>query len=424
MINKFEAEGILKKYKQQHLLNHFDKLSETMQKKLLNQIESLDFELITNLYENTNKNKEEQAEKIDPIEYYDKKKLYDKYDDYKQTGRKAIKQGKLAVVTMAGGQGTRLGFNGPKGAFDIGLNSHKSLFELLCDHLKRANAKYQVTIPWFIMTSEENNDKTIEFFEKHNYFGYKKDQNIFFFKQGQLPMIDTEGKILLNEEGLIKLAADGHGGVYKALIDNKMLDKMKQMKIEWIFVGGIDNCLAKMADPLFVGMAIDKQVSIAAKSVAKKDPSENVGVFCRRNGKPSIIEYSEISEEMANARDENGELLYGESNILCNLFKIDIIEEIAETPLPYHVAYKKANYMDENGNIVEPSSPNAYKFEAFIFDAFTKVDNMLVLRVKREDEFAPVKNNDQAGEDCPSTARELYENYHKNKKGGNANERL
>ena len=415
MIDKFEAESILKKYKQQHLISHFEKLNPKMQKQLLDQIENIDFELINSLYKKVGKKEESSNNEITNIEYFDKQKLYDKYDDYKQIGINAIKAGKLAVVTMAGGQGTRLGFDGPKGAFDIGLDSHKSLFELLCDHLKRANAKYGITIPWFIMTSEENNDKTVEFFEKHNFFGYKKDHNIFFFKQGQLPMIDTEGKILLNEDGIVKMAADGHGGIYNALIKNGMIEKMHQMGVEWIFVGGIDNCLAKMADPVFLGMAIDKQYLVAGKSVVKKYPHENVGVFCKRNGKPSIIEYSEITDEMAEATDENGELLYGESNILCNLFNIDVIEEIANTPLPYHIAYKKANYMNEKGEIIKPTSPNAYKFEAFIFDAFGKVDDMLVLRVKREEEFAPVKNNDEVGEDCPSTARELYEAYHKQK---------
>ena len=185
------------------------------------------------------------------------------------------------------------------------------------------------------------------------------------------------------------------------------------MDIEWVFIGGVDNCLVKMVDPVLMGVAIDKKVTVACKSVVKANPKEKVGVFCKRNGKPNVIEYTEITEEMADAIDENGELLYGESHILCNLFSVDAIERMGANPLPYHVAYKKAKYIDKDGNLITPDSPNAYKFEAFLFDAFGEVDEMAVLRVKREEEFAPVKNADSAGVDCPSTARALYEKFYK-----------
>jgi UDP-N-acetylglucosamine pyrophosphorylase len=349
--------------------------------------------------------------KIEPIEYMDKYKLNDKYKYYEQIGEKEIKQGKLAAVTMAGGQGTRLGHKGPKGTFDIGLDSHKSLFELLCDSLKTEGSKYGVTIPWFIMTSEENNDETVEFFEKNKFFGYQKDKNIFFFKQGKLPMVDTEGKILIGEDGLVKQAADGHGGVYSALLKNHMLEKMEHMGIEWVYIGGIDNCLAKMVDPVFMGIAIDRGVIGASKSVVKANPQEKVGVFCKKNGRPGIIEYTEITEEMAEAVDKDGELLYGESNILCHLFKLSAIEEMGKKPLPYHSAFKKATYIDKDGNKVVPTGPNVYKFEAFLFDAFGELDDMAVLRVKREEEFAPVKNAE--GTDSPETARNLYNKFYK-----------
>ena len=409
---KEEAEAILKKYGQEHLLNGFDKLDESHKEKLLDEIENIDFNLIQNLYESTNKKNKKEEDKIEPMEYLDKYKLNEKYKYYENIGKKAIKEGKLAAVTMAGGQGTRLGHDGPKGTFDIGLDSHKSLFELLCDSLKDEGKKYGVTIPWFIMTSKENNEETINFFEKHKYFGYQKDKNIFFFVQGEIPMIDTEGKILLNEEGLIKQAADGHGGIYESLVKNGMTDKMKSLGIEWVFIGGVDNCLVKMVDPVLMGIAIDKKVTVACKSVVKANPHEKVGVFCKKNGRPNVIEYSEITDEMAEATDANGELLYGESHILCNLFSVEAIERMGANPLPYHVAFKKATYMDKNGEIVVPDSPNAYKFEAFLFDAFGVVDEMAILRVKREEEFAPVKNADSVGVDCPKTARELYKKFY------------
>ena len=401
----------LKKYSQEHLLNGYDKLDESKQKKLLNQIENIDFELINSLYQNSQKEVQIPETQITPIEYLDKEKLNGYYKSFQETGEKAIRSGKLAAVTMAGGQGTRLGHNGPKGTFDIGLDSHKSLFELLSDSLKEQGKKYDVTIPWFIMTSEENNNDTVDFFAKHKFFGYEKDKNIFFFKQGELPMVDTEGKILIGEDGLIKEAADGHGGIYEALVKNEMTNKMRELGVEWIFIGGVDNCLVKMVDPVLMGIAIQKHVTAAGKSVVKANPGEKVGVFCKKNGRPSVVEYTEISKDMAEAIDERGELIYGESHILCNLFNIDAVERMGRTPLPYHTAFKKATYIDKNGNKVVPDGPNAYKFEAFLFDAFGELDDMAILRVKREEEFAPVKN--ATGTDSPETARELYKKFYK-----------
>ena len=407
-----EIQDILKKYGQEHLLNHYDSLDEKKKQKLLEQIGNIDFELVNNLYNSTKEQKTNSHDEITPIDYLDKFKLNDQYKYYEAIGKKAIKEGKLAAVTMAGGQGTRLGHSGPKGTYDIGLDSHKSLFELLSDNLKEEGKKYGVVIPWFVMTSRENNKDTVEFFEKHKYFGYQKNKNIFFFEQGELPMMDTEGKILIGEDGLVKLAADGHGGIYESLVKTNMTKKMRELGIEWVFIGGVDNCLVKMVDPVLMGIAIDKKVTVACKSVVKANPHEKVGVFCRRNGRPNVVEYSEITDEMAEATDENGELLYGESHILCNLFSIDAIERMGAEPLPYHVAFKKAKYIDKDGNLVVPDSPNAYKFEAFLFDAFGEVDDMAVLRVKREEEFAPVKNSDEKGVDCPKTARELYKKFY------------
>ena len=401
----------LKKYSQEHLLNNFKNLSEEKQKRLLEQIKNIDFDLIKKLYDTTqNITTEIQDDQIKPIEFFDKEKLYDDYKKYKEIGEKAIRTKKLAAVTMAGGQGTRLGHDGPKGTYDIGLESHKSLFELLSDGLKEQGKKYGVIIPWFIMTSRENNDATVEFFAKHRYFGYEKDKNIFFFKQGELPMIDTEGKILIGEDGLIKEAANGHGGIYEALVKNGMTKKMRELGVEWVFIGGVDNCLVKMVDPVLMGIAIDKNVTAAGKSVVKANPQEKVGVFCKRNGRPSVVEYTEIPKEMSEATDENGNLIYGESHILCNLFNIDAIERMGSKPLPYHIAFKKATYIDKDGNKVVPDGPNAYKFEAFLFDAFGELDDMAILRVKREEEFAPVKN--ATGTDSPETARELYRKFY------------
>ncbi len=314
-------------------------------------------------------------------------------------------------MTMAGGQGTRLGHNGPKGTFDIGLNSHKSLFELICDGIKDAAQKFGVTIPWYIMTSKANNDETVEFFKKNDFFGYEKDKNIFFFKQGELPMVDTEGNILVKEDGFVNEAANGHGGVYEALVKNGMTKKMRENGVKWVFIGGVDNCLVKMVDPILMGIAISKKMTAVSKSVVKSTPEEKVGVFCRRDGRPSIVEYTEITKEMSEQRDANGELVFGESNIIAHIFAIEAIERMGSEALPYHSAFKKATYIDKNGKKIVGTEPNAYKFEAFMFDAFGELDDMAILRVRREEEFAPVKNAE--GVDSPETARKLYENFHK-----------
>ena len=405
------AEEKVKKYGQDHLLSQYNKLTEEKKAQLLNEILTLDFQQIEELYKRINTTVDFNNSKIEPINYTDKSSLSEQeLKKYEEIGLKQIKEGKLAVVTMAGGQGTRLEHNGQKGTFDIGLESHKPIFEILCDTLKNDQKKYGIYVTWYIMTSAENNGDTVKFFEEHNYFGYPKDKVIFFI-QGKLPMIDPNGKILIGKDGLIKQAADGHGGIFLSMKKNGIIYDMKTRGIEWVFIGGVDNVLVNMVDPVLLGLATDKKMLAAGKSVVKAGPQEKVGVFCKRNGKPSVVEYSEISPEMAEATDKNGELIYGESHILCNLFNIEAIEKISKNTLPYHSAFKKAEYIDENGNLISSDKPNAYKFEAFLFDAFETLNDMAILRVKREEEFAPVKNAE--GEDSPETARKLYKEFHK-----------
>ena len=414
MINSYDENlKKLEKYNQKHLLLKYKEMNQSEQLRLLDEINNIDFELMKNLYEDTKKQIDFSAGKIEPIEYKDKSKLNLKEkEEYTKIGEEEVQRGKLAVVTMAGGQGTRLGHDGPKGTFDIGLDSHKSLFELLCDSLKEANNKYNVVIPWYIMTSNENNEQTVEFFKKNNYFKYPKEA-IRFFIQGEIPMIDTNGKILLDEQGFIKKAADGHGGIFNALDKNNIIKDMEKRKIEWVFISGIDNPLAKMVDPLFMGFVTKEGSLIGSKTIIKRSPDEKVGVFCKKNNRPYVIEYIEITDEMANLRDSSNELVYGESHILLNMFNIKILQELRENKLPYHKAFKKANYINQNGELIIGKEPNAYKFETFIFDAFASVEKMSILRTKREEEFAPVKNKE--GNDSPETARDLYNNYMKNK---------
>lgn len=259
------------------------------------------------------------------------------------------------------------------------------------------------------MTSRENNESTIKFFEENNYFNYGRE-NIIFFMQGELPMMNEKGKILLDEKGMIKKAADGHGGIFYSMRDNGIITNMKNKGIKWVFISGVDNILVKMVDPLLLGLVVEKNVLAAGKSVIKAYPQEKVGVFCKKDGKPSVIEYSEISKEMSEEKNLNGELKFGESHILCNLFNIDIIEEVSKDKLPYHSAYKKVNYINEDGQVIIADKPNGYKFEAFLFDVFENLNEIVVMRVNREEEFAPVKN--EKGEDSPETARNLYKKFY------------
>lgn len=409
-----EALKKLKHYGQEQLLDRYNYLDDVKKEKIIHQIKHIDFDQIMDLYKNKDKKVDEKEANITNIEYTDKAKLSkEEYKKYYDLGKKVIEDGKYAVVTMAGGQGTRLGYVAPKGTFKIGGGIDKSLFEALSDTIKEARAEYNTSIPWYIMTSRENNNATEKFFEKNDFFGLPYE-DVKFFKQGELPMVNTNGKLMLDETGIIKLAADGHGGVFEALHKNGYLEDMKKRGIEWVFISGVDNVLAGLVDPIAVGLSIENGTLATGKSVVKRGPTEKVGVFCKKNDRPYVIEYTEITDEMANAKNEDGELLYGESHILTNLFNIKALENISKNKLPYHSAFKKAKYMNSNGEVIKPETPNAYKFEAFIFDAFESLDDMSILRVKREDEFAPLKNAE--GEDSPDTARQLYINYINNKK--------
>lgn len=331
-------------------------------------------------------------------------KIRQKYID---EGEKLIREGAFAAVTMAGGQGTRLGHDGPKGTYDLGVEEH-SLFEIQASRLLR-RAKISGCdrqIPWYIMTSEENDAATRSFFVDNGYFGYDP-ANVRFFTQFMLPMIDFQGKIVRDRPDSIKTGADGHGGIFRAMHERGIISDMESRGIKYAFVGGIDNVLVKLCDPLFIGFASVNGYPCAGKSLIKRGPYEKAGVFCLKNGRPYVVEYTEISKEMAEATDEKGDYLYGDLHILCNIFSIDALKNAGGEGLPYHVAVKKTKYVNEEGEVVTPAEPNAYKFEAFIFDAFCRFPEMGILRVKREDEFAPLKNKE--GEDSAVTARAMYE---------------
>lgn len=290
------------------------------------------------------------------------------------------------------GQGTRIGYNGPKGTLKINIGPNgKYIFEILTETLAKAKALYGTYPYWYIMTSEQNNDETISFFESHNYFGYDKEK-VKFFKQDDVPMLTKEGKLVI-ENNKIKTAADGNGGVYSSLRKQKIIEDMRATNIKWVYICGVDNIMVKPIDPLFIGLTQSHNMEIASKSIIKDYPEEKVGVFCKKNDKPSVIEYIELTKEMVNMRNELGELVYGDANFISHLLSIDAIEKISKEKFEYHRVIKN----------------NLYKYESFIFDGFKFLDDMLVMRVKRDEEFAPIKNKE--GIDSPETAIEIYTKY-------------
>ncbi len=386
-----ELETKLKKYNQEQIIKKIEEMDNTEQEQIIKQINEIDFEKVEKLYNLTKKEQRVKSGKIEPINYIDLEKISkEEKESSKKLGEQIIKSNQYAVVTMAGGQGTRLGCKGPKGTYKLDIGEKgKYIFEIITENLKKSKEMYGILPYWYIMTSKQNYHETVSFLEKHDFFGYEKEK-IKFFEQGELPMLTEDGKIVI-ENNKIKTGSNGNGGIYVAMKEQNIIDDMKSKNVKWVYICGVDNIMVNPIDPIFIGETILNNMQIASKSVAKAYPEEKVGVFCKRNNKPSTVEYIELSEEMRNKRDNDGELVYGEANIISHLLSIDAIEKITNYKLQYHIAKK-------NG---------LYKFETFIFDAFEHFDDMLVMRVKREDEFAPIKNKE--GVDSPETAKEIYE---------------
>lgn len=414
MNDKLEKAKLLtEKYGQQHLLKFYSELTAEEQNSLLDQILSIDFELISSLYNNVVKDCGEidKFKNIEPMKSCNHKNMTEEeINEYNNIGLQMIKQGKTAALLVAGGQGTRLGHEGPKGTFSIGLPSDKSLFQLQCERLINLSQKCDKYIPWYIMTSEDNHEDTVSFFESNNYFGYPSE-DIFFFKQGQLPIVDDKGKIILKEKSCISVGANGNGGCFLALKESGAFENMKKRGVEWLFMYGVDNALVKIADPTFFGFTVKSGLEASSKVVKKKSPEEKVGVLCYKDGEPSIVEYSELPEELRYAVDEKKELLYSNANIVNHIFSVDFLDRCSKAGLPYHAAHKKISFVNDKGSIINTESPNAYKFELFMFDIFPYLEDMSLLRVNREEEFAPVKN--RTGADSPETARNLLLNLYK-----------
>jgi len=402
----------LEECQQEHLLSHYHELNQTEQQSLLEQISKQDWPQLASLIERYVKDLSVAVDHYDisPAPYYPitpTAELKEKYQKAVVLGKSLISQGKVAAFTVAGGQGSRLGWNAPKGTFPASPIKKKSLFQLFAEQLKKANQSFNTSIAWYIMTSPMNDANTQSFFADHNYFGLNKE-DIMFFQQGTLPSISKEGKILLADKANLALNPDGHGGSFKALKVSGALKDMRQRGCEYISYFQVDNPNVKIIDPLFLGLQALDGADMTAKMLPKAYAKEKVGNFCLINGKLDVIEYSDIADELAEATNEKGELLYNAGSIAIHMISVAFAESIIDNPdsLPYHRAIKKvAHYNNKTKTYIKPDEPNAIKLERFVFDALPLAQNAFLLETDRTEEFAPIKNAE--GSDSPESSRQL-----------------
>ena len=385
--------------RQEHLLKFWDVLSADEQKFFALQLSSIDFELFLRLREQKASASDKLIAPCDVVQLD---------DAFQSKGVASIQNGELGVLTVAGGQGTRLGWSGPKGTFPATPITGKSLFQIIAEQIVFASKKYSVVIPWYIMTSNENDEATRSFLLDNNCFGLKQT-DIFIFTQNEIPAVDAEGNMLLATKNSVAMNPDGHGGVVSALKQSGGLEEMSIRGIKHLSYVQVDNPLANVIDPDFIGLHLSDKSSqeASSKCVPKITPEERVGVFCNVAGNIEVVEYIDLPADKANQVHADGELLYGAGSIAVHLFSVDFLQRIAND-LPWHLAHKKVQYVHtETGDLVSPPEPNAYKFEKFVFDVLPMAKSSLVVATKREDEFAPIKN--ATGQDSGTTSHQLQQ---------------
>ncbi len=403
----------LKLYSQEHLLNFFDELSNEQKKKLVEQLEKIDWDEVDKLTKSYVLTRPENAIPKDliPAPFFpliskndEQKKLYSEAAKY---GEKLLSEGEVATFTVAGGQGTRLGFNGPKGTYPITPIKEKSLFQYFAELIKRASEKYDECIPWYIMTSDMNDQATREFFENNSYFGLSKT-NVMFFKQGTMPAIGNDGKLLLDEKYSLALAPNGHGGSLLALKNSGALNDMLKRGVEYISYFQVDNPLVSVVNPLLLGLHCLEESEMSSIMLSKTGPFEKLGNFCVSNGRLMIIEYSDMPNELAEKVDSSGNLCFVAGSPAIHVISRKFVERLTKSgniSLPWHRADKKVAYIDESGLKKQPDDINAVKLETFIFDALSLADKTIILEAAREKEFAPTKN--KTGVDSVESCRDM-----------------
>jgi len=397
-MNYNEAMEKLKKYGQEHVLKYYAELPDEQRNTLIEQIDRTDFTVIGQAAETGKRGT------IAPIKAMTIPEIDMGRERFERIGMEAVKAGKLGAVLLAGGMGTRLGSDAPKGMYDIGISKPVYIFQRLIENLMKVVEKAGNYIQLFVMTSEKNHDATVGFFKEHDYFGYDKDY-IAFFKQDMAPAADFDGKVYMEAKDSIATSPNGNGGWFLSMKKSGLLELVEKRGIEWLNVFAVDNVLQSIADPVFAGAVLEGGYSVGSKVIRKVNPQEKVGVMCTEDGRPSIVEYIELTEDMLTQRDENGEYAYNFGVILNYLFRVDKLVNLLERKLPYHKSAKKIPYINEAGELVKPEEPNGYKYEQFILDMIQMLDSCLPFEVVRGKEFAPIKN--KTGVDSVESTREL-----------------
>lgn len=410
---KEAAESLLAAHGQSHLLRWFDQLDEAGQARLLDQIDQINWDRIDDLIDQYVKQKPlfELPDDVEPASYYPKQptaELEGKYAEARALGEQMLRDGKAAAFVVAGGSGTRLGWPGPKGTFPGTPIHQKTLFQVFAEYLLKVGEKYGVTPPWYIMTSPANDADTRAAFEQNNYFGLSAD-DVMFFEQGTMPSIAYDGRLLMSDKDSMVLNADGHGGSLKALSNSGAIDDMKRRGVEQISYWQVDNPNIKCVDPLFVGLHALDGAQMSSKMLPKVEPKEKLGNFCLIDGKMTVVEYSDLPDELAEQHLDDGSLRFLAGSIAIHVIAVDFVERLnagGDLNLPFHRADKKVPHIDfESGQPVEPSEPNGVKLEQFVFDALPLGETSIVLETDRVEEFAPIKNAE--GVDSAVSSKQL-----------------
>ena len=400
-MNFEEAKKKLAEYGQTHVLNYFDELTQEQKEELLTQIDETDFSVVRYA---ANPHGGQKRGKITPLGAMEIAEIEKNRAHFEKVGLEALRAQKIGAVLLAGGMGTRLGSDDPKCMYNIGITKPVYIMQRLIENLMDVVNEAGVPVPLFIMTSDKNHDKTVAFMEKMDYFGYDREM-VRFFKQDMAPAVDYNGKVYMESKYRIATSPNGNGGWFLSMMNSGVLDRAKELGVEWLDIFAVDNVLQRIADPCFVGATLESGCATGAKVVKKVTPDEKVGALCLEDGKPSIVEYYDMTPELLEAKDEKGDPAYNFGVILNYLFREKDLERIVNDELPVHVVEKKIPYMNAQGEAVKPGEPNGYKFEQLAVDLVRELDTCLPYEVLREREFAPIKN--KTGVDSVESAREL-----------------
>lgn len=397
-----EAKAKLEKYGQEQLLRYYDELSDSEKQALLDQIDSADMSVVS-YYDK--RGEVAPAGHIEPLAAMELGEIRKRSDEFRRIGLDAIRAGKVGAVLLAGGMGTRLGSDNPKGMYNIGITKEVYIFQRIIENLLDVVNEAESWIHLFIMTSEKNNEATVNFLREKKFFGYNEEY-VTFFTQEMAPAVDYNGKIFLETKSRMATSPNGNGGWFSSMLRCDVVKIAKEAGIEWLNTFAVDNVLQRIADPVFVGATINSGCTVGAKVVKKNAPDERVGVICLKDKHPSIVEYYELTDELMNAKNEKGEPAYYFGVILNYLFRLDELISIAKDKMPLHIVEKKISYYDDAlGKTVKPEKPNGYKFETLVLDMIQLSESCLPFEVVREKEFAPIKN--PTGIDSVESAREL-----------------